>query len=192
MQKQLLVMLITVLLPMSSIAAGSHSGGHDDHSAPVAQQKTADHHDEGHAHGDGNDHQGGEQAGMGHASVVGSPAEAAAASRTINVDLLDTMRFAFDSPLDLERGEAVRFVVTNRGQIRHECSNGSETEQDSHRAMMRNMPNMVHQDPNAVTVEPGETRELVWRFDGEQPVVFACNIPGHAEAGMVATTTLRP
>ena len=57
---------------------------------------------------------------------------------------------------------------------------------------MRNMPEMIHQDPNAVTVEPGETRELVWRFDGEQPVVFACNIPGHAEAGMVSTAMLKP
>jgi uncharacterized cupredoxin-like copper-binding protein len=129
---------------------------------------------------------------MGHASVVGGPAKVTAASRTINVDLLDSMRFSFDSPLELERGEAVRFIVTNRGQIRHEFSIGSETEQDSHRAMMRNMPNMVHQDPNAVTVEPGETRELVWRFDGEQPVVFACNIPGHAEAGMVSTAMLKP
>ena len=57
--------------------------------------------------------------------------------------------------------------------------------------MMRQMPNMVHDDPNTVTVEPGQTRELTWRFDGEQPVVFACNIPGHAEARMVATATLK-
>ena len=102
------------------------------------------------------------------------------------------MRFAFDAPLDLKHGEAVRFVVTNRGQIRHEFSIGSADEQDAHRAAMRNMPNMVHDDPNAVTVDPGQTRELIWRFDGDQPVVFACNIPGHSEAGMVATANLKP
>lgn len=76
--------------------------------------------------------------------------------------------------------------------MRHEFSIGSSDEQDAHRAMMRNMPNRVHADPNTVTVEPGQTRELIWRFAGEQPVVFACNIPGHAEAGMVATAMLKP
>lgn len=178
-----------LFFPMVVLGAGSHSGGHDDHASPAAQPLMQHHHDEGHAHaGDGDDH----HAGMGHASVVGEPARAAEASRTINVDLLDTMRFAFDTPLQLKRGEVVRFVVSNRGQIRHEFSIGSEAEQDSHRAMMRDMPNMVHQDPNAVTVEPGETRALTWRFDGEHPVVFACNVPGHAEAGMVATTMLSP
>ena len=57
---------------------------------------------------------------------------------------------------------------------------------------MRKMPSMVHDDPNAVTVEPGQTRELTWRFVGNQPVLFACNIPGYAEAGMVATAMLKP
>ena len=178
-----------LLCPMVVLGAGSHSGGHDDHASPAAQPAMQHHHDEGHAHAsNADDH----HAGMGHASVVGEPARAAEAGRTINVDLLDTMRFAFDTPLQLKRGEVIRFVVSNRGQIRHEFSIGSEAEQDAHRAMMRDMPNMVHQDPNAVTVEPGETRVLTWRFDGEHPVVVACNIPGHAEAGMVATTMLSP
>jgi uncharacterized cupredoxin-like copper-binding protein len=165
---------ITALLPVVVIAAGSHSDPHHDHATPAAEQHGGDRHDKGHT-------------AIGHASAVGGPAEASAAGRTINVGLLDTMRFAFDAPLALKRGEVVRFVVTNRGQMRHEFSIGSEAEQDSHRAMMRSMPNMVHQDPNAVTVEPGETKELVWRFDGDQPVVIACNIPGHAEAGMILT-----
>ena len=84
------------------------------------------------------------------------------------------------------------FPVTNRGQVRHEFSIGSADEQDAHRVMMRKMPNMVHNDPNTVTVDPGQTRELTWRFGGDQPVVLACNIPGHAEAGMVATAMLSP
>ena len=111
--------------------------------------------------------------------------------RRIKVSMRDTMRFAFYTTLDLKRGDVVRFVVTNRGQLRHEFSIGNEQEQVAHRAMMREMPNMVHEDANTVTVEPGESKELIWRFDGKGPVVFACNIPGHAEAGMVATAELR-
>ncbi len=178
MKKSILIISAAALIPFGVMAGGSHSDGHHHETEP------AHHQDMGH----GDDHH---EAG-GHASRVGEPAAAGAATRTVHVDLLDTMRFAFDAPLDLKRGQAVRFVVTNRGQVRHEFSIGSKDEQESHRAMMRQMPNMVHDDPNTVTVEPGQTRELTWRFDGEQPVVFACNIPGHAEAGMVATATLKP
>lgn len=188
MKMKILAMGIAALVPVGAIAGGAHSGGHDDHDEPGMMQQRGGHHGSGHVDG----HHAGGGAGMGHASAVGKPAPADAATRTIEVDLLDTMRFAFDTPLALKQGEAVRFVVINRGQVRHEFSIGSEPEQDAHRAMMRNMPDMVHDDPNTVTVEPGETRELVWRFEGQQPVVFACNIPGHAEAGMVVTARLSP
>jgi uncharacterized cupredoxin-like copper-binding protein len=102
------------------------------------------------------------------------------------------MRLEFDEALHLRRGDVVRFVVSNRGRLRHEFSIGSEQEQAAHRAMMRQMPDMVHDDPNTITVEPGQTKEIIWRFAGAEPVVFACNAPGHAEAGMVAKVTLRP
>jgi uncharacterized cupredoxin-like copper-binding protein len=45
-------------------------------------------------------------------------------------------------------------------------------------------PAMIHDDPNAVFLQPGETRELIWRFDRAQELKFACNVPGHFEAGM--------
>ena len=50
--------------------------------------------------------------------------------------------------------------------------------------MMRKMPNMDHEDPNTVSLAAGETARLSWRFMGDDAVVFACNIPGHFEAGM--------
>ena len=185
MKKSILVIGAAALLPFGVIAGGSHSGGHHGHAEPAAVQQGKDDHADGHGHDAGG------HAGM-HASSVGEPATADAVSRTIRVDVLDTMRFAFNEPLDLRHGEVVRFVVTNRGQIRHEFSIGSADEQDAHRMTMRNMPDMVHDDPNAVTVDPGQTRELIWRCGGDQPVVFACNLPAHSEAGMVAEATLKP
>ena len=185
MDEKLLAIGVAVLMPLGVVAGGSHSGGPHGHAEPAAAQQGRDGHEDGHGH-----HNGG-HAGM-HASQVGGPATADAVSRTIRVDLLDTMRFAFDTSLNLRSDEVVRFVVTNRGRIRHEFSIGSADEQDALRAMMRKTPNMVHDDPSAVTVDPGQTRELIWRFDGDQPVVFACNIPGHAEAGMVSTAMLSP
>ena len=46
---------------------------------------------------------------------------------------------------------------------------------------------MRHDDPNSVLLEPGKSAEIVWKFPdlaGAQ-LQFACNIPGHAESGMV-------
>lgn len=178
MKIPVLLVGVAALVPLGVLAAGSHNDGHH-HETDAGQHQEMGH---------GRD----QHAADTHASVAGEPAAAEAAGRTVRVDLLDTMRFAFDAPLDLKRGEAVRFVVTNRGQMRHEFSIGSADEQDAHRAMMRTMPNMMHDDPNAVTVDPGQTRVLTWRFAGDTPVVFACNIPGHAEAGMVTSAMLEP
>lgn len=50
---------------------------------------------------------------------------------------------------------------------------------------------MVHDDPNAVFVQPGETKELIWRFDRVQNLQFACNVPGHSQAGMTGAFRFR-
>lgn len=121
---------------------------------------------------------------------VGQPAEPAEATKTINVELLDTMRFAFSPALDIESGDIVRFVVINTGQIRHEFSIGNAEEQKLHNEMMKKMHDMMHEDANTITVEPGETKEITWYFMGQETVVFACNIPGHYEAGMHDSVTL--
>ena len=43
-----------------------------------------------------------------------------------------------------------------------------------------------HDDPNSVLLNPGETKELVWRFEqAGLSLEFACNVPGHYQAGMV-------
>lgn len=61
-------------------------------------------------------------------------------------------------------------------------------------AMTGNAPAaaMAHDDPNAVFVPPGATRELIWRFDRTQDLEFACNVPGHYEAGMTGAFRFEP
>jgi len=46
------------------------------------------------------------------------------------------------------------------------------------------MPDMVHEDANTLTLEPGETKSLVWQFTEAGKLEVACHIPGHYEAGM--------
>ena len=43
---------------------------------------------------------------------------------------------------------------------------------------------MAHDDPNSVLVEPGAVEELIWTFSSATELEFACNVPGHYQAGM--------
>ena len=146
-------------------------------------------HDEGHGHDDDEKHEPhAHGAGGGHGAhtyAVGEPVEKGVQAKRVTVSMLDTMKFVFSPPLDsLRDGEVVEFVVTNDGKIPHEFSIGNAQEQAKHSEMMRQMPTMAHNDPNAVSLKPGDSATLRWRFKGNDTVVFACNIPGHYEAGM--------
>jgi len=115
---------------------------------------------------------------------VGKPAEGQP-DRVIEVSMQDTMRFVFSPEFhQLRAGEVIRFNVRNDGSIVHEFSIGNAEEQKKHAEMMRRMPNMKHDDPNTVSLAPGESATLTWHFHGDDTVVFACNEPGHFEAGM--------
>jgi uncharacterized cupredoxin-like copper-binding protein len=170
---QMIVTLLGIVAIFNVTAGEGHEHEHG------KKEKAAAH---AHHQGSGHDH------GQQHAntSPVGQPAEGTKATKTVKVTTKDTMRYDFDKLPPLKHGDIVKFIVTNEGKIAHEFSIGDEKEQKAHREMMRKMPNMVHEDGNTVTVGPGETRTLTWQFKGGSEAVFACNIPGHFEAGMVA------
>lgn len=118
-------------------------------------------------------------------SDAGQPGKASAVSRTIQVKMLDTMRYE-PSSISVKEGETIRFAVVNLGKLRHEFSIGTHQEQLEHDEMMKAMPDMIHDDPNAVTLEPGQTKRLVWQFSKAGSYEIGCHIPGHYEAGMVS------
>ena len=138
--------------------------------------------DEKHHH-----HKGGKDS---HVAAIGIPGDASNVSRTINVQLNDTMRFAPDR-LTATRNETIRFVVRNGGKVKHEMILGSPKELKKHAELMRKHPEMEHADPNQVSVDPGQTGELVWRFTRVGNVDFECLHPGHFDAGMVGKVAVR-
>jgi uncharacterized cupredoxin-like copper-binding protein len=107
-------------------------------------------------------------------------------SRTIQVDMADTMRFVPDA-LTVRQGETVRFVVRNAGKVLHEMVIGSEADLKAHAEMMRKHPTMEHDAPYMAHVAAGKRGEMVWQFTQVGEFKFACLIPGHFEAGMVGT-----
>ena len=106
--------------------------------------------------------------GHGHGSeesAIGEPGKASKVSRTINVDMADTMRFT-PAAISVKQGETVRFVVKNSGGVKHEFVLGTQAELKEHYELMKKFPEMEHSDPNQVTVAPGKTGEIVWTFKG--------------------------
>jgi uncharacterized cupredoxin-like copper-binding protein len=122
----------------------------------------------------------------GHAvSRAGQPGKASRVTRRIRMQALDTMRYAPEK-LTVKSGQTVRFIVTDAGKLKHEFAIGDAEEQRQHAEMMKEMPDMKHDEGNAVSLEPGQTKELIWRFAKPGNVEIACHIPGHYEAGMHA------
>ena len=123
-------------------------------------------------------------------SAAGQSGKLEKASRTIKIAALDTMRYDKEN-IRVKPGETVRFIVTNTGKIKHEFAIGTREEQLAHAEMMASMPDMKHEEGNAISLEPGETRELIWQFGKAGAVAIACHLPGHFEAGMQARVNVR-
>ncbi|MNT66943.1 Copper binding protein, plastocyanin/azurin family [compost metagenome] len=106
----------------------------------------------------------------------------------------------------VKAGETVRFVLTNKGKLPHEFNLGDAAMHARHQQEMLAMQQggmdhaamghgsmakpghgMSHDEPNTVTVSPGKTAELTWTFTQASGIEFACNVPGHYQAGMVGT-----
>lgn len=136
------------------------------------------------AHGDEDHGKKEEQHADGHAAALGKPGDPGKVTRSIRVEMNDTMRFK-PASIKVKRGETIRFIARNTGKVKHEMVLGTIKELKEHAEMMRKFPEMEHADPNQVSVEPGMTGELVWQFTKAGTFDFACLVPGHFEAGMV-------
>jgi uncharacterized cupredoxin-like copper-binding protein len=125
----------------------------------------------------------GSHAGGHDDSAIGEPGKAAQVTRTVQIDMSDAMRFS-PASIAVKQGETVRFVVKNSGKVKHELVLGSEKELKEHYEVMKKHPEMEHDDPNMVSLAPGKTGEVIWRFTKAGKLHFACLQPGHYEAGM--------
>lgn len=169
MKKSILLLIVSTALSLPVFASGDH--GHHHSGKPINMEDLQ----------------------KNPIGATGLPVHASLAKKTIEVNLNDDMKIYFKEKLeDIKSGTVIQFIVTNTGDIAHEFSIGNQEEQRAHSEMMKKMPGMVHNDGNTVTVGPGGTKKLTWRFYGDDLIVFACNIPGHYEAGMFKKILLKP
>ena len=154
---------------------------------------------------------GGSQSG-GHGNAAGEPGEASEASRTITIDMTDN-RYSAEE-IAVKEGETIRFVVRNKGDLVHEFNIGTPAMHEGHQKEMMMMVDhgvleadkinhnkmkmdmgggktMEHNDPNSALLEPGKRKTIVWKFSKAGTFEFACNVPGHYDAGMVGELTVK-
>ena len=120
------------------------------------------------------------------AATYGEPGDPAKTSREVVVVMKEAdgrMLFAPDA-ITVTKGEQVRFRLRNEGELAHEFLLGTAAEIDEHADIMKAMPDMMHDDPNAKRVDSMANADLLWHFTSAGEFAFACLIPGHREAGM--------
>jgi uncharacterized cupredoxin-like copper-binding protein len=117
---------------------------------------------------------------------AGKPGDPKKPARTVVVTMRegDGKMIFNHNQVEVRRGEQIRFILQNQGELDHEFVLATTKENDKHAELMKKYPEMEHDDPNAKRVAPKKAGELVWRFTKAGEYEFACLIPGHREAGM--------
>lgn len=149
--------------------------------------------------------------GHGHGGGAGEPGKASQVTRTINVTMYDN--YYEPEEITLKEGETVKFIVSNKGELVHEFNIGTPEAHMAHapemqmmvdhgvlhadridleaaKAMQASMGHGMHDEPNSVLLEPGQTGEIIWKFPSHVVIEFACNVPGHYDAGMAGEINL--
>jgi len=105
--------------------------------------------------------------------------------------MIDDMLRIEPALMSVPAGVAVTFVVTNLGGIEHEFVLGDEAAPQEHEAAMRHMGGtMATDDPDAIVVAAGATKELSVVFAEPCEMIAGCHVPGHYAAGMRAVITV--
>jgi uncharacterized cupredoxin-like copper-binding protein len=101
--------------------------------------------------------------------------------------------------LEVSAGEEVEFVFTNDGKVRHEAYIGTPDDQVDHEKEMaeggkdaggHDAHGGSSGDNTKITLEPGKTGALTYRFDEAGTYEIGCHEPGHYAAGMKMTLTV--
>lgn len=125
--------------------------------------------------------------------AAGQPGNAKQPARTVKVIMREEGKKMLFEPahIAVRKGEQVRFVLENDGSMAHEFVLATVAENRKHAELMKKYPHMEHDDPNAKRLTPFADGEIVWKFTKAGTFEYACLIPGHREAGMHGTVTVK-
>ena len=102
--------------------------------------------------------------------------------------------------LEVAQGEEIQFTFTNDGKVRHEAYIGTPEDQADHEKEMAeggedSGGHDAHgggsgEDDKKITLDPGKSGDLTYRFDEAGTFEIGCHEPGHYAAGMKVTVTV--
>jgi uncharacterized cupredoxin-like copper-binding protein len=135
-----------------------------------------------------------DKAGPPHShTTAGEPGDPKKPARIVEVVMRESdgkMTFV-PNRIEVRRGEQIRFMLRNAGELEHEFVLATKQENRKHAEEMRKNPDMEHDDPNMAKVAPKKSGDIVWRFTKAGTFEFGCLIPGHYEAGMFGTVIVK-
>lgn len=119
----------------------------------------------------------------GHSHVefsAGKPGNPKRPARVVQVSMREGSGKTMFIPdrVEIKRGEQVRFMLTNSGELEHEFVLATTEENLKHAEEMKKNPDMEHDDPNAKRVAPKKKGEIVWKFTRPGPSNSAVSFPG--------------
>lgn len=127
-------------------------------------------------------------------SGYGTSADAAQAKRTVEVTITQAKQYQ-PASITVAPGEVVTFKVTNASTELHEFMLGDAKVQDKHDKDMAAMgmgSMKVADQPNLVDLDPGQTKQLTWKFPDKKgaTVIYGSHSPGEYAAGMKGMITV--
>ena len=137
----------------------------------------------GHSHGHGH----------GESFSAGEPGNPKEPSKIVRVTMgeSDGKMLFIPARLEVKKGEQVKFVLQNDGELDHEFVLASTVDNLKHAEAMQKTPDMAHEEPNGKQLAPKKTTDIVWKFIKAGKFEYSCLIPGHREAGMVGTIVVK-
>ena len=138
--------------------------------------------------------------------MIGSKGDPKDVTRVIEVKMYDN--YYEPSSIKVKKGETVKIIVKNLGELVHEYNIGTKEMHIKHQPEMAKLVeheilladkidhkkmkemgkkdhSLGHSHANSVLLEPNKTGEIIWKFSKDISLEMACNMPGHYEAGMV-------
>ena len=147
----------------------------------------------------------------GSMKMIGEPGHLNEVDRTIEIKMFDN--YYEPNQIDIKKGETVKFVVKNMGELVHEFNIATKEMHIKHQPEMLKMvgmeillgdridmkkmkevaktdKSMAHSHSNSVLLEPNKSEDLIWKFSKSAKLEVACNVPGHYQAGMIAKVNI--
>jgi uncharacterized cupredoxin-like copper-binding protein len=124
---------------------------------------------------------------------AGEPGDPKKPSRTVKIVMNEADGKMLYKPnrIEVRRGEQIRFVIDNKGELEHEFILATTQENLKHAEAMKKNPDMEHDDPNGKSVASKKSSEILWRFTKTGTFEYGCLIPGHRESGMIGTVVVK-